>query len=145
MLMLYIVFGLLRELRASCYESIGDIQSAITDLRPAIRSVPDNTGGYLHLAQLYYKHGDPDDSLTTIRECLKLDPDHKECMALYKNVKKLAGQVKSMQELYNAGKHAECVEKGNQALFKEKALKMVGLIKTKQCQCASKVSLCILQ
>lgn len=127
-------------MRAGCYEAIGDIQAAITDLRPAIRSVPDNTAGYLRLAQLYYKHGDPDDSLTTIRECLKLDPDHKECMAFYKDAKKLVAQIKAMHEMFGAGKQTECVEKGDQALAKEQMPKIVSLIKSKQCQCASKVS-----
>ncbi|OQR79352.1 dnaJsubfamily C member 3-like [Tropilaelaps mercedesae] len=127
-----------REMRASCYEAIGDIQAAITDLRPAIRSVPDNTGGYFRLAELYRKFGEPDDALNTIRECLKLDPDHKECMFFYKNIKRLVAQLKSMQEMFNGGQHAECVEKGDLALSKEKTPKIVTLIRNKQCQCASK-------
>ncbi|XP_003741372.1 dnaJ homolog subfamily C member 3 [Galendromus occidentalis] len=128
----------LRELRAECYEAIGDLNSAISDLRPAIRSVPDNTKGYLKLARLFHKHGEPEEGLTTIRECLKLDPDHKECMTFYKSIKKLVAQIKSMQDLFNAGKYGDCLEKGKQALSKENTPAIVTLVKTKQCHCASK-------
>ena len=38
-----------------------------------------------------------------IRECLKLDQDHKACHAHYKKVKKLAKQLNQAQEFINDG------------------------------------------
>lgn len=34
-----------------------------------------------------------------VRECLKLDPDHKQCYSHYKQVKKLNKQIQSAEEL----------------------------------------------
>lgn len=34
-----------------------------------------------------------------VRECLKLDPDHKQCYNHYKRVKKLNKQIQSAEEL----------------------------------------------
>lgn len=38
-------------------------------------------------------------SLSHIRECLKLDPDDKDCFSHYKQVKKLSKQLDSAEEL----------------------------------------------
>ena len=46
--------------------------------------VPDNTQAFLRASKLYYQMGDDEDSLKEIRECLKLDPDHKDCFPFYK-------------------------------------------------------------
>lgn len=88
----------LRERRAECFEAIGDIPAAIGDLRPTMKMKSDNTNGFLKLSELYYKLGDADESLIAIRECLKLDPDHKNCFTHYKKVKKLAAALKGMQD-----------------------------------------------
>lgn len=37
--------------------------------------------------------------LSEVRECLKLDPDHKQCFSHYKQVKKLNKQIMSAEEL----------------------------------------------
>lgn len=37
--------------------------------------------------------------LGEVRECLKLDPDHKQCFSHYKQVKKLNKQIMSAEEL----------------------------------------------
>ncbi|KAI7692877.1 DnaJ -like protein subfamily C member 3 [Sarcoptes scabiei] len=87
-----------RELRALCYENIGDIINAINDLRAVTKMKSDDTDGYYKLSQLHYSLGEPDESLNAIRECLKLDPDHKECHKYYKKVKKLANFYKTGHE-----------------------------------------------
>ena len=66
------------------------------------RLVHDNTPAFYRMSRLYYQMGDPEDSLRyrppgsvcvgimlgaghrEIRECLRLDPDHKECFPFYK-------------------------------------------------------------
>jgi len=39
-----------------------------------------------------------------VRECLKLDQDHKQCFSLYKKVKKLNKQIESAEELIREGR-----------------------------------------
>lgn len=46
--------------------------------------LPDNTEGYYRISTLYYQLGEEEDGLREIRECLKLDPDHKKCYPFYK-------------------------------------------------------------
>lgn len=129
----------LREMRATCYENLGDLMNAITDLRPTTRMVPDNTVGYLKLSKLHYKLGEADESLTVIRECLKLDPDHKDCFSHYKKVKKLAGQLRSLQELVGQSLYDECVEKGKAALRTEPdVMPLVAQVRGRICHCHSK-------
>uniref|UniRef100_A0A914SH24 Uncharacterized protein n=1 Tax=Parascaris equorum TaxID=6256 RepID=A0A914SH24_PAREQ len=51
-----------------------------------------------------------------IRECLKLNPDHKECFAFYKRVKKLVKMRESLSEFVQKERWMECLEKANQIL-----------------------------
>ena len=51
--------------------------------RSVTKLTTDNTAGYFKLASLHYQLGEADESLADVRECLKLDPDHKENNTLY--------------------------------------------------------------
>ena len=53
----------LHQLRASCYELVGDFAKAILDIRPTTKLIPDNTAGYLKLSTLLYSQGYAEDSL----------------------------------------------------------------------------------
>ena len=44
-----------------------------------------------------------------IRECLKLDPDHKECFQFYKKVKKVNKFNNDAQEQLNNKEYEECI------------------------------------
>jgi len=46
-----------------------------------------------------------------IRECLKLDPDHKSCHDHYKKVKKLAQLLKAVDDLIGEQRWADCISK----------------------------------
>ena len=75
-----------------------------------------------------------------IRECLKLDPDHKECFAHYKKVKALSKQLASANEFKNGEQYQECVNKAAQILKTEsKILPFVLRAKSFFCRCYSKV------
>jgi DnaJ family protein C protein 3 len=89
----------LRELRAHCYEAMGMLQSAISDIKMTSRLVHDNTDAFYRMSVLYYRMGEAEDSLREIRECLRLDPDHKTCFPFYKKVKKLDKQLRSTSEM----------------------------------------------
>ncbi|KAA0199689.1 DnaJ-like protein subfamily C member [Hyalella azteca] len=108
-----------REQRIAAFEAVGDLQSAITDLRVATKLTSDNTEGFLHLANLYYRMGDVEHTLGEIRECLKLDPDHKNCFAVYKKVKKVNKLVEGLQEQVNNKQFAECSEAAGKILKEE--------------------------
>lgn len=130
----------LREMRSQAFEKMGDLVNAIGDLRATTKMRADNTDGYLKLSKLHYELGEPDESLTTIRECLKLDPDHKPCFTHYKKVKKLANQIKSVSDFSQTESFDECVEKSKAALKTESDVpRIVQLIKAKQCHCLNKV------
>lgn len=60
---------------------------------------------------MVYEMGDAEQSLTEIRECLKLDPDHKECFAHYKKVKKLVKQMAAAQAASNENRIDDCLAK----------------------------------
>lgn len=129
-----------REIRAECYIAQGEFFKAIGDIRPTTKLRNDNTKGYYKLSLLHYDIGDADESLTQIRECLKLDPDHKECFPHYKKVKKLVKQMQSAQDYKNGEQYQECVDKAKQILKTEPNV-FHYVIKAKSfiCHCNSKV------
>jgi DnaJ family protein C protein 3 len=80
---------LYREQRASCFSFIGEPAKSIFDLKQLTILINDNTDGFLKISLLYYQLGDDEQSLSEIRECLKLDPDQKDCFSHYKKSEKI--------------------------------------------------------
>ncbi|XP_049613907.1 dnaJ homolog subfamily C member 3b isoform X2 [Syngnathus scovelli] len=101
----------MRELRADCYLRTGEPQKAIQDLAPATRLRSDNRAAFLKLSLLHYSLGEHHESLNQVRECLKLDQDDKNCLAHYKQAKKLSKQLDSAEELVQAERYREAIEK----------------------------------
>ncbi|XP_061524636.1 dnaJ homolog subfamily C member 3b isoform X3 [Phycodurus eques] len=101
----------MRELRADCYLRTGDPQKAIQDLAPATRLRSDNRAAFLKISLLHYSLGEHHESLSQVRECLKLDQDDKECLGHYKQVKKLSKQLDSAEELIRAERYRDAIEK----------------------------------
>ncbi|ELT92807.1 hypothetical protein CAPTEDRAFT_228061 [Capitella teleta] len=129
----------LRELRADCYIQIGDYFKAVGDIQPTTKLRNDNTAAYFKLSQLYYQMGEADTSLMEVRECLKLDPDHKECFPFYKKVKKLNKQMESTLNFINNEQWEECVRKADAMLTTEpKAHSYVLRAKGHKCHCYAK-------
>ncbi|XP_041093234.1 dnaJ homolog subfamily C member 3b [Polyodon spathula] len=86
-----------RELRAACFVELGEPRKAIQDLSPATKLRNDNRAALLQLSLLHYRLGEHSDSLSQVRECLKLDQDDQECFSHYKQVKKLSKQLESAE------------------------------------------------
>jgi len=129
----------LHELRATCYENIGDYLKAVQDIRPTNKLRPDNTAGYYRISTLYYTMGEADESLNEIRECLKLDPDHKECFPHYKKVKKLVKQMNSIHDFRNEGRWEDCLNKVEAMKKTESEVKAYATrAREHQCHCYSK-------
>lgn len=114
-----------REARANAYLRTGDTLSAVSDMRSVNRLTQDSTDGYFKLAQLLYSIGHAADSLKEIRECLKLDPEHKDCFPLYKKIKKVDKFLVTAQELLDSQQYVECVETASKVLKQEKDVQMI--------------------
>lgn len=128
-----------RELRASAYEQTGELRKAISDLKPTTVLRLDNTKAYLKMSVLWYRLGDISQSLDEIRECLKLDPDQKECYAHYKRVKKLVKAFESGKKLMAEESWTEAIEKLQGVLKKESSIIPLTVeVKLKICECFMK-------
>merc|ERR1711971_1477859 len=80
----------IREMRADAYLGAGNTMNAISEMRAMTKLTNDNTEGFFKLSTMHYQLGEGEESLQQVRECLKLDPEHKDCYPFYKKVKKVA-------------------------------------------------------
>ena len=80
-------------------------------------------------------------SFSEIRECLKLDQDHKECHKHYKKVKKLFKQIESIHDLLANEQWDDCLSKAQRMLETEPDMyPFVMRAKGHLCHCHAKVS-----
>jgi DnaJ family protein C protein 3 len=115
----------LRELRASAYLGVNNLVHAISDLRSTTKLRTDDTSGFYKLAQLHYELGEATESLAEVRECLKLDPEHKDCQPLYKKLKTVAKFINNAQEAQNAQKWDDCMDAAKRVLKQESEVKNI--------------------
>ena len=107
----------IRRLTADCYEYYHDIENTMNNLKPLIQLSPSTAPEtYLRLAKLYYLKAEIQFSLDQIRECLKIDPDHKKCFAFYKTAKKLNKQFEMAKKLSTDEKYDEAINKMDQTI-----------------------------
>jgi len=109
----------LRELRSECYLGLGNVIHAISDIRTVTKLTSDNTAAYFKLANLHYQIGEAEESLAEIRECLKLDPEHKDCYPLYKKIKKVAKFLIAAKDSRERQEWDECVSNAQKVLKNE--------------------------
>ncbi|XP_078258952.1 dnaJ homolog subfamily C [Rhinoraja longicauda] len=129
----------LRELRAECYIQLDESGKAISDLKAASKLKYDNTDAFYRISIIYYHLGDHELSLGEIRECLKLDPDHKQCFAHYKQVKKLNKQLATGEDLVRQEKFSDAINKYESAMKTEPNVFQYTLYaKERICHCYSK-------
>ncbi|XP_069496796.1 dnaJ homolog subfamily C member 3 isoform X2 [Ambystoma mexicanum] len=129
----------LRELRAECYIQEGELGKAINDLKVASKLKNDNTEAFYKVSTIYYQLGDHEMSLSEIRECLKLDPDHKACFSHYKQVKKLNKQIQSAEQFIQEGSYADAINKYESITKTEPNVSYYSeLVKERVCHCLSK-------
>lgn len=114
-----------RELRADCYIKDNDILSAVSDLRSVNRLSQDSTDGYFKLSSLLYQLGHASDALKEIRECLKLDPEHKDCFPFYKQLRKVEKALSNAQQALEEKQFGECIEQAEKVLKFEKDIPMI--------------------
>lgn len=114
-----------RQARADAYIEINDLLAAISDLRSVNKLSQDSTSGYYHLATLLYKIGHASSSLKEIRECLKLDPEHKDCFPFYKKLRKVEKGLSSAETARDSKQYEDCIVSAESALKHEKEEPMV--------------------
>lgn len=139
----------IRELRAQSYLMVGDRLSAVSDFRSVNRLMQDGSDDLtsrkmshnLHnnrilidvliisdifkLSKLLYELGHAADALKEIRECLKLDPEHKLCFPFYKKIKKVDKLIGDAQ-LHQENKDFEsCISSAEKVLKTEKEVPMI--------------------
>ncbi|XP_051565825.1 dnaJ homolog subfamily C member 3-like isoform X1 [Myxocyprinus asiaticus] len=128
-----------REMRAECFIQLGEMGKAISDLKAASKLRSDNTQAFYKLSTIYYNLGDHEMSLNEVRECLKLDPDHKQCFSHYKQVKKLNKQIQAAEELIQQEKYSDAVSKYESVMKTEPNVPQFILdAKERICHCLSK-------
>ncbi|KAL2081653.1 hypothetical protein ACEWY4_023506 [Coilia grayii] len=128
-----------RDIRAECFMQMGEMAKAITDLKATSKLRSDNTQAFYKLSSIYYHLGDHETSLDAVRECLKLDPDHKQCFGHYKQVKKLSKQVQSAEELIQQQRYGDAVSKYEAVMKTEPDVpQYVQQAKERICHCLSK-------
>ncbi|CDW54126.1 DnaJ protein subfamily C [Trichuris trichiura] len=114
----------LRLKRAECYERLGVLQKAISDIRSATRLVPDNTKALYKASQFSYMLVFFS-TLRGIRECLKIDPDQRECFTFYKKLKRLVKVHDSMLDATENEQWKLCLDGAGQMLKQESEVRNV--------------------
>ncbi|KAF7273260.1 hypothetical protein GWI33_014025 [Rhynchophorus ferrugineus] len=115
----------LYKFRADMHSDIGDHMAAISDIRTATKLGNDNTADFLKLSQMLYKIGHATESLKSIRECLKLDPEHKDCFAFYKKIKNVEKYLTNAELANEEKNYATCVENANKVIKQEQEVKPI--------------------
>lgn len=123
-----------RETRADSYIAVGDVLAAISDLRSVNRLTQDSTDGYHKISNLLYQMGHASDALKEIRECLKLDPEHRDCFPFYKKVKKVEKALTDAQEFLENKEHDDCIRSIERVLKHESDVPMI-VFSAKQLSC----------
>lgn len=115
----------LYKFRSELHLKLGDDMAAISDIRTATKLGNDNTDDFLELSQMLYKVGHATDSLKAIRECLKLDPEHKNCFAFYKKIKNVVKYLTDADLANENKEYVRCIESANKVLKQEKEIQPI--------------------
>lgn len=96
--------GDLRELRAECALSSGDVQQASGDLVRLSHLRPASSSLFMRIAQLAYFLLPPSpQAVSALKQCLHFDPDSAKCAALHKTLKKFDRAFDRLATLRDAG------------------------------------------
>jgi DnaJ homolog subfamily C member 3 len=77
------------------------------------------------MAKLFYDVGHAADALKEVRECLKLDPEHKLCFPFYKMVKKVNKFIGDAQTQQENKDFDGCIASAEKILKNEKEVQMI--------------------
>lgn len=77
------------------------------------------------LSKLLYEIGHAADALKEIRECLKLDPEHKLCFPFYKKIKKIDKFIADAENSKETNNFEDCLSSAEKILKNEKEVPMI--------------------
>ncbi|KAI8908378.1 hypothetical protein EDD86DRAFT_191604 [Gorgonomyces haynaldii] len=83
--------------RGESHLQMGETEQAVGDFSRAVKLKPDQMLN-LKLAQLHLKLGELSDAGSKIKECLRQDPDQKECKKWFRTIKKMEKLQNTMQK-----------------------------------------------
>lgn len=129
----------IHEYRSECYLNLGDPSKAALDISALAKLIPDNTKAYLKLCEIHYAMGEADQALNDVRECLRLDADHKKCSDHYKLLRKLTKAMDKMRKAHDEQRYDECVQAARAVINtdpKSQAFRLKG--QSYVCSCQSK-------
>ncbi|KAI6656673.1 DnaJ-like protein subfamily C member 3 [Oopsacas minuta] len=109
----------LRLRRAFANELLERNGDAVADLRVASVMLAGDTLVLLRLSLLHYSTGELTESLNSVRECLRLDPDDSACFKHYKKAKKLNKQLETAEDLLNQEKYPQAAAELERSLSTE--------------------------
>jgi tetratricopeptide (TPR) repeat protein len=92
------------------YLEVGQTGEAIGDVTRATKLSSGNVEAYFLLSQLHFKTGDRVEALKQIRECVKLDADHKLAFKFYKKLKKFNKVLDKVDETMQKNRFGEAVK-----------------------------------
>ncbi len=72
---------------------------AIGDLARAMKIQPHENKFALQLAGLYFSIGEMESGLNAVKECLRQDPEHKECKKMFRRIKAVKKQLTALENL----------------------------------------------
>ncbi|RKP26785.1 hypothetical protein SYNPS1DRAFT_13691 [Syncephalis pseudoplumigaleata] len=101
-----------RRTRARCYLALGDGEHAVNDLSRAVALEPEDAETQLLTARLKYFALDSQMvAIAHVKQCLHFDPEHKECKALFRKLKKLDKEIKKATEEAGSKKWSAAMRK----------------------------------
>uniref|UniRef100_A0A8R1EQ88 TPR_REGION domain-containing protein n=1 Tax=Caenorhabditis japonica TaxID=281687 RepID=A0A8R1EQ88_CAEJA len=103
-------------MRGHCFEKMGKLKEAIVELRHASKHSTHNMQLLFEISELQYKRAQIRGALSTIRECLKIDPDHKKCYGSYKNLRKVVKSLDAIKSTIDAQAWPKCLSSGEKLL-----------------------------
>ncbi|RKP09930.1 hypothetical protein THASP1DRAFT_28293 [Thamnocephalis sphaerospora] len=102
----------LRRLRAKCYMAHDQIDHAVNDLSRAAGLDPEDADTHLLAARLkFFALDSPKVALSHVKQCLHYDPEHKQCKALFRRLKKIDKEVKAATDSASAEKWSAAMRK----------------------------------
>lgn len=100
----------MRRLRAECYMATGQNGEAIGDVTRATKLKSGNVEAFFLLSKLQFQVGDRQEALKQIRECVKLDGDHKPAFKYYKMLKKFNKAADKVADVMSKSRFAEAIK-----------------------------------
>ena len=118
-------FDELYDLRSEMHMQNNDHLAAVNDIKAATKLRSDDTQGYYKMSTLLYQLGNSGDALKAIRDCLKLDPEHKDCFPFYKRIRKIDKFLTEANEFLEQNNFVECINSASKVIKNERQVQMI--------------------